>query len=456
MTIDWKKSARLLKGRLPVFILDDSPLFAHFLTAYYEWLDRTDNANHLIQNFQQNRDIDLTEESLIDKFLAEFMPLMPRTIVADEALVLKHIKQFYRARGSEKSAKFLFRILFDEEIEFYYPGVDMFRPSHSRWTIEKSLKVLPNISDINIADIGNKRIIGNGTGAHSRVEKVISYFDNQQRFIYEIFYGKSVGDFANGEILSVDNMNVATIVELVTYPGVHTTFDGHCSNAKKLQDSRYYQEFSYVIRSNISFPTYERAVKDLIHPAGTRLFGELAINTDFPTLTPEITSEGLIRIFDISLTETIPIIDVELFFGELGGSQNELDIEILMATEQADNPQQMTTEVYPFANDNVQIPGNFFVVYHPTPESIDNFLGYEFEEWLGDDFFSRRGIMAINEANNNWLATLANNVNVYVVDNLGFEQPSNNTIQVVGSDRIILLVNPVPSVLANAHFELRT
>jgi hypothetical protein len=44
-----------------------------------------------------------------------------------------------------------------------------------------------------------------------------------------------------------------------------------------LQDRDYYQSFSYVIRSTISIDNYRKAIKDLVHPSGMKLFGGLML-----------------------------------------------------------------------------------------------------------------------------------------------------------------------------------
>ena len=48
-------------------------------------------------------------------------------------------------------------------------------------------------------------------------------------------------------------------------------------NDKYLQDSYFYQEFSYQIVAAISFDKYESIVRELLHVAGTELFGEVLV-----------------------------------------------------------------------------------------------------------------------------------------------------------------------------------
>jgi len=66
----------------------------------------------------------------------------------------------------------------------------------------------------------------------------------------------------------------ATIIEGVfTYPGRYLNDDGFLSSYNFLQDRDYYQDFSYVLRLRESIANYRKAIKDLVHPSGTKLFG---------------------------------------------------------------------------------------------------------------------------------------------------------------------------------------
>jgi len=54
---------------------------------------------------------------------------------------------------------------------------------------------------------------------------------------------------------------------------------------KKIQDSYYFQDFSYVIRSGLAFTKYQESLKSIIHPAGLQAFGEILIQATLD-LTP--------------------------------------------------------------------------------------------------------------------------------------------------------------------------
>lgn len=60
-------------------------------------------------------------------------------------------------------------------------------------------------------------------------------------------------------------------------PGYYMNDDGHLSSTKVIQDSNYYQEFSYVIKSSLGIDTYRDVVLKLLHPAGMKMFGQVNI-----------------------------------------------------------------------------------------------------------------------------------------------------------------------------------
>jgi hypothetical protein len=68
---------------------------------------------------------------------------------------------------------------------------------------------------------------------------------------------------------------VATIITgAFTYPGRYLNDDGHISSYNFIQDRDYYQKFSYVVKVRQSLEKYRAVLKNLIHPAGMKLFGE--------------------------------------------------------------------------------------------------------------------------------------------------------------------------------------
>ena len=72
----------------------------------------------------------------------------------------------------------------------------------------------------------------------------------------------------------------ATIDAKVTTKGAYINQDGHISEgSKKIQDSLYYQDYSYVIRVSESINKWRDSIKRAVHPSGFYVTGEVNIQT---------------------------------------------------------------------------------------------------------------------------------------------------------------------------------
>ena len=69
----------------------------------------------------------------------------------------------------------------------------------------------------------------------------------------------------------------AQLGALAEYDGYFTGTQGLLSGQGKLQDNYYYQDFSYVIKTDVDVATYRNKILDLVHPAGLAMFGEVSM-----------------------------------------------------------------------------------------------------------------------------------------------------------------------------------
>ena len=137
----YKKLSSQIESQFPGFIREEGPQFVAFLKAYYEYMEQSGKAGQAIRALQDNQDIDRTIDSFVEYFRREFMLNIPKDVLANKRLLAKHIKDFYRSRGSQESYRFLFRALYNTEVDFYYPGEDILRASDGRWVQETKLRV---------------------------------------------------------------------------------------------------------------------------------------------------------------------------------------------------------------------------------------------------------------------------------------------------------------------------
>ena len=94
------------------------------------------------KTFSDLIDSDKTSEGILKSFKKELYPNIRDDATADLRFFLKHIKKFYRAKGSEKSFRTLFRVLFGQEnLDFYYPKDDLFKISDGNWNQDVVLQI---------------------------------------------------------------------------------------------------------------------------------------------------------------------------------------------------------------------------------------------------------------------------------------------------------------------------
>jgi hypothetical protein len=107
-------------------------------------------------------------------------------------------------------------------------------------------------------------------------------------------------DYTTATVSVIDSGNGdANIVPIITGSGTTVgQFIGDSGKVdyKKIQDSYFYQQYSYVIKSGIEISKYRDVLKKMIHPSGLEVFGEIAIRNN---LNLRMRSDDPLRINDI-------------------------------------------------------------------------------------------------------------------------------------------------------------
>lgn len=104
--------SNLISSQLPFFVRNEHPNFILFLEAYYEYLEQANNTVNVAKNIRTYRDVDLTENQYAQKLYGTFMKYIPKDVLVDKNLIIKNIKDFYRAKGTEKATQFLCILIF--------------------------------------------------------------------------------------------------------------------------------------------------------------------------------------------------------------------------------------------------------------------------------------------------------------------------------------------------------
>ena len=128
-----KKTSTRISRQIPEFIREyytnesGDNLFVLFIQAYYEWAEQTGQFDHLIRNSREMFDVDSvffsnTFDSFKDYFFRQFLPGIPKNVLVNKQLLFKHGKEFYLNKGSDASFRFLFRVLYNDDISIFIPS----------------------------------------------------------------------------------------------------------------------------------------------------------------------------------------------------------------------------------------------------------------------------------------------------------------------------------------------
>ena len=114
-------------------------------------------------------------------------------------------------------------------------------------------------------------------------------------------------NFRNAQVASDDPAIIeVNLGALVRYPGYFTSNAGFLDDSIFIQDSKYYQAFSYVIRIDERLNSYKSAVKTMLHPAGMALFGEYNITNN---INLSVALESLVKSLGIGIEDTFATVD---------------------------------------------------------------------------------------------------------------------------------------------------
>lgn len=282
MSLD-KKVSDLLSAQIPDYVQEFYPLFVVFVTKYFEWLEQPGNPQEIIQNIQLNTDIDTTASSLATKFMSIYAPSFPQVSALDRTILVKNFREFYRSKGSEESFRYFFRAFFNDEIAVKLPGDQLFNTSAGDWYVEKKLRVQVVSGDPrNLATV---QIVGNNSNATAVVEEAVQSYGGWD---LRLENRSLLGTFSSSETITgiyydhVANTSSEIVVlntrPLQTLQGRQRGGASLLSSDRVLQDSIYWQQFSYVVRTRINLDRWQDAILEQLHPTGRNIFGEILLD----------------------------------------------------------------------------------------------------------------------------------------------------------------------------------
>ena len=268
---------------IPEHVASTYPDLVEFIKVYALYLERSNKSGFYLNSLDIQRDIDHVEEALLTELQNEIGIAVPRDFATDPRTFYKHLIEFYRSRGTPESITSFFRTIYDDDVETYFPFTDLLSPSDGIWTDQ--------VTDI-IANQGNytpwNTITVSGTptvvsGNNDAMQPL--FFDDDVVFVNDVYktpgtdyteaiYSDTTTKYKLNFTIALANGDVVK-----TYPkGLFASANGFLSQTeKRIQDSYYYQKFSYVLKTGKNIADWKNAFTRLVHPAGFIFFGEILI-----------------------------------------------------------------------------------------------------------------------------------------------------------------------------------
>ncbi len=211
-----RKISNLIPMQFPGFYREESPLFVQFVKAYYEWMESDGNTLGTSRQVMALRDLDETKNEFLEHFQTKYLYGIPFDVIINKRLLLKHVLDVYRSKGSIQGYKLLFRLVYNEDIDVYLPGIDVLRMSDGKW---KEIRFVEVTYKDDLGTLIGKTILGTSSGVTAVVENVTINYVNQNRLItlYISNIAPKMGDFHIGEkLIDKDDSksdNLATLID---------------------------------------------------------------------------------------------------------------------------------------------------------------------------------------------------------------------------------------------------
>jgi len=208
MAVTEKTISALVNRQLPDFVRADHPQFKRFLELYYEWLEDESKGNTVyhIMRSGEYRDIDSTLDPFIRLFKQELLPYFPEKTELDLVKILKGAREFYVKKGSEESVKWLFRVLYGQDIQIYLPKKQILIASDGKWKLPQAFQLTLSVANQSIDPNLLEKHKGTGTVSKSTAiiesanKTVDRTFGNE---ILELYVSNVTRAFQSGENLEI-------------------------------------------------------------------------------------------------------------------------------------------------------------------------------------------------------------------------------------------------------------
>jgi len=172
-----------------------------------------DNVIRKTGKILEYRNLETSIDQYVDYLRDELYPSIPVTYYGDKRLVAQHFKEFFESKSNEQSYRFLFKLLYNENVEFYYPGTDILRVSDGNFEKTQIIRTIAVSADTrDIFLFLNKTIRGETSGVLANVVDIKKFFIGAIE-IAEMTLKLVSGTFTAGEdIVDIEDEDLSTTI----------------------------------------------------------------------------------------------------------------------------------------------------------------------------------------------------------------------------------------------------
>ena len=194
-----KEISQLIETQFPAIYREDGAELVTFLEAYYEFLESDNKYSYKLgRQIFELADIDTSLEDFMYHFKETYLADFPYALTTDKKFLIKHISDYYQTKGSKQSLELLMKLLYNQEIDVYYPGQDILKLSDSEWFKPSYLEITVSPRNASFLD---KQIFGTQSGAKAFVESIVR--KRVKGKIFDVLLLSSLqGNFKTGERVS--------------------------------------------------------------------------------------------------------------------------------------------------------------------------------------------------------------------------------------------------------------
>lgn len=299
-----------------------------FLEQFINWMSKKGNGINLIETLSTNQDLTLVSDEFVNYISEVTANDFPISISNNLKLLLKQVLTIYKSKSNIDCFEYLFQTFYNSDINLIRPWDYVLKLNSSIHTISRELYIsgsaedntaplinnvvlfnnepfIINRHEYNTEDLIGWLVIGEISGCRGEIINLVkSETDN-----YILSLNNVTGSFRPTEALKLVNADngddiendsyTNTCIFVYKYPdenledqykqvdGVYIPENtnwssqvGRLDSNIVLQDSKWYQEFSYTIESSVSLKRWMPIIKLLLHPAGFYMHGKLISNID--------------------------------------------------------------------------------------------------------------------------------------------------------------------------------